>query len=102
MQEDIWHNRLHKCLDILLTINIGNAPCHTNLPHTFMCIWYLIQCHPVEFNGFVVLTHFVVNVAHIYSQSARVIKHSVLGNDLVGVEGFCIHVIGCILIGQIE
>lgn len=67
-----------------------------------MCIWYLIQCHSVEFNGFVVLTHLVVNVAHIYSQSTRVIKHSVLGNDLVGVEGFCVHVICCILIGQIE
>lgn len=67
-----------------------------------MRIRYLIQCHPVEFNGFVVLPHLVVNVAHVYSQSARVIKHSVLGNDLVGVECFCVHIIGCILIGQIE
>ncbi len=44
---------------------------------------YLVQCHPVELDRFCVLAELEVDVAHVHLQSAGVVKHSILCDDLI-------------------
>ena len=70
--------------------------------HSLVSIGNLIKCHSVKLDGFGVLAKLEVNVTHVNLEPSCIVEHSVLGDHLIGIQGFGVHLIVGVLIGQIE
>ena len=67
-----------------------------------MGVWYLIQGHSVLLDSLGIFALFKINITHIHPKPACVAEHFVSDNHLVRVDRLLVHLIGMVLVGQIE
>ncbi len=73
-----------------------------SIPHLFVCVWYLIQSHPVLLDCLRELPLLEIDISHIDSQSAGIAEHFVPDDNLIRVDGLLVHLVRLVLIGQVE
>ena len=73
-----------------------------SLPQLAVCVLYLVQRHTVHLDGQGVLPLLKVDVSHVDSEAGSIAEHLVLNNEEVCVECLCVHVVGLVLVGQVE
>ena len=67
-----------------------------------MSVLNLIKSHSVHFDGLGILALFKVYVPHVHPQAGPIVEHLVLDYEEVRVESLCVHVVGLVLICEIE
>ena len=73
-----------------------------NLPHVFVCVGHLVEGHAVILDGLSVTLLLKVDVSHVDFESAGVTEHLILNDDLIRVEGLRVHLVGRVLVRQVE
>ena len=71
--------------------------CHCNV--RFLGFNYLIKCHLVELDGFLVVSHLVVDVADVNLQFAVVHVYLAVDEQVVNVQRFTVHLV-CFVLQQ--
>lgn len=72
------------------------------IPELFAGGRNLVEGHAVHLYRLRVLLLFVVDVPHVHSQSPRLRVLLVLDNQLVSVQGFFVHLIVVVSIGEVK